>query len=364
MNSDAGNNARRRQQKKTEKTRNNYKQGKSATINKSNWKTIFSFCQSHHHDNFSLLKNLILNELYKSIILNMSSCQQIKIVFIGTSEFGAIILNRLVKNNYKPVLVITQVDKPAGRKQTLAPSPVKKEAKLLPRSKAGLKIKVDYDLKEIKKIKPDLIITAAYGKIIPKETLEIPEYGALNVHPSLLPKYRGPSPIQTVILNGDKETGVTIMLMDEKMDHGPVLAQQESKIPITKITYKELSEELAELSAKLLVETIPKWIKREIKVKEQDHSQASYTKIIKKEDGRIDWNKPAQEIERKIRAFDPWPGAFTFIKKKDKKIRIKILQAELSKDNKLIIKKLQPEGKKPMSFEEFKKGYHEFNPLF
>jgi methionyl-tRNA formyltransferase len=278
---------------------------------------------------------------------------KIKIVFIGTSEFGAIILNRLVKNNYKPVLVITQPDKPAGRRQTLIPSPVKKEAKLL---------KIGYDLEEIKRIKPDLIITAAYGKIIPKEILEIPEYGALNVHPSLLPKYRGPSPIQTAILNGDKETGITIMLMDQEMDHGPIIAQDRCKIGET-TTCQELEKILANQGAKLLIETIPKWIKREIKAKEQDHSKASYTKIIKKEDGKIDWNKSAQEIERKIRAFDPWPGAFTFIKKKDKKIRIKILKAELSKD-KLIIKKLQPEAKKPMSFEEFKKGYHEFNPLF
>jgi len=279
---------------------------------------------------------------------------KIKIVFIGTSEFGAVILNRLVKNNYKPVLVITQPDKPAGRKQTLTPSPVKKEAKLL---------EVGYDLEEIKKIKPDLIITAAYGKIIPKEILEIPKYGALNVHPSLLPKYRGPSPIQTAILNGDKETGLTIMLMDQKIDHGPIIAQNKYKIG-ENITYQELEKILADQGAKLLIETLPKWIKREIKAKEQNHSKASYTKIIKKEDGKIDWNKPAQEIERKIRAFDPWPGAFTFIKKKDKKIRVKILEAELSKDNKLIIKKLQPEAKKPMSFEEFKKGYHEFNPLF
>ena len=281
---------------------------------------------------------------------------KIKIVFIGTSEFGAIILNELVKNNYKPVLVITIPDKPAGRKKILTPSPVKKGVKLL-------KIKIAYDLKEIKKIKPDLIITAAYGKIIPKDILEIPKYGALNIHPSLLPKYRGPSPIQTAILSGDKETGVTIMMMDKKMDHGKIISN--FQFPISnKITYKELSKKLAKLSAKLLMETIPKWIKGEIKAKEQDHSKASYTKIIKKEDGKIDWNKPAQEIERQIRAFDPWPGTFTFIKKGDRKIRVKILEAKLSKNNQLIIKKLQPEAKKPMSFEDFKKGYHEFNFLF
>ena len=275
----------------------------------------------------------------------------LKIVFIGTSEFGAIILDGLIKNNYKPILVITMPDKPAGRKQVLTPSAVKKGAKLL-------KIRVGYDLEEIKEIKPDLIITAAYGKIISKKVLEIPKYGALNIHPSLLPKYRGPSPIQTAILNGDKKTGVTIMLMDQEMDHGQIIAQNKYKLR-ENITYKELEKILANQGAKLLIETLPQWIKGEIKAKEQNHFKASYTKIIKKEDGKIDWKKPVQEIERQIRAFDPWPGTFTFIKKGDKKIRVKILQAELSKNNQLIIKKLQPEAKKPMSFEEFKKGYIE-----
>src|SRR4030042_1933140 len=281
---------------------------------------------------------------------------KIRIIFIGTPEFGAIILEELVKNNYQPVLVITHPDKPVGRKQVLTPPPVKLAAQ-----KYKIPIEQPERIKNyesgIRNLKPDLVICAAYGQIISGEILKIPRYGCLNVHPSLLPKYRGPSPIQTTILNGDEKTGVTIMLMDEKMDHGPILAKRELEIPNPKITYQELHDKVAEIGAKLLIKTIPDWINGKIKPQAQDEKKAAYTKIIKKEDGNIDWKKPAQEIERQIRAFNSWPGAFTFIQKKGKKIRIKICQAELSKDNKLIIKKLQPEGKKPMSFEEFKKGY-------
>ncbi|MBU2634871.1 methionyl-tRNA formyltransferase, partial [Patescibacteria group bacterium] len=207
------------------------------------------------------------------------------------------------------------------------------------------------------------VIVASYGKIIPKKILEIPKYGCLNVHPSLLPKYRGPSPIQTTILNGDKKTGVTIILMDEKIDHGPIISNSKFEIRNSKLTYGELNVKLAKLGVKLLIETIPKWIRGEIKIKPQDHSKATYTKILKREDGKIDWSKSAQEIERQVRAFNPWPGTFTFIKHKNKTLRIKVLEADISKDNKLIIKKLQPEGKKAMSFEEFKRGYHDFDPI-
>ncbi len=248
-----------------------------------------------------------------------------KTIFLGTGEFGEIVLKGLIENGYKPFMV--------------------------------------YDFKKIRKTNPDLVIVASYGKIIPKEILEIPRYGCLNVHGSLLPKYRGPSPIQTAILNGDKETGVTIILMDEKIDHGPIISNSKFQIPNSKITYQELSQKLAQLGAKLLIQTIPKWIKGEIKPRSQDESKASCTKILKREDGKIDWSKPAQKIERQIRAFNPWPGAFTFIKHKGKVLRVKILKADISKEDKLIIKKIQPEGKKPMSFEEFKRGYHDFDPI-
>jgi len=298
---------------------------------------------------------------------------ELKIIFFGTPRFGATILEGLIKNNYKPVLVITAPDKPVGRKQIITPSPVKimaqkynilveqpKKIKNLKETLWGVRLRAS---KKIKNLKPDLGIVAAYGYIIPQEILSIPKYGFLNVHPSLLPKHRGASPIQTAILNGDKETGVTIILMDEKMDHGPIITQTKYKIP-DDINHKELDSELAKQGAHLLVKTLPKWINSEIEAKAQDESKTTYTKILKKEDGKINWKKSVEEIERQIRAFCPWPGTFAFIKHKSEILRVKILEAGISKEKKLIIKKLQPEGKKVMTLEEFKKGYHDFNPLF
>jgi len=297
----------------------------------------------------------------------MAKNKSLKLIFIGTPEFGAIILEGLIKNNYKPVLVVTGLDKPVGRKQILTSSEVKVPAKkyniLLFQPK---KIK-ETELK-IKKLKPDLIITAAYGQVLPKEILEIPKHGCLNIHPSLLPKYRGASPIQTAILNGDEKTGITIYLMDKKIDHGPIIFSIKFKIPDND-NYQIISQKLAELSVKLLIKTIPKWINGGVKPKPQNESKATYTKIIKKEDGKINWNKSAQEIERQIKAFYPWPGSFTFIKKNNI-LRVKILKANVSKKPKglfvkckkdyLIIDNLQLEGKKPITGQEFLRGYKNF----
>jgi len=219
-----------------------------------------------------------------------------KIVFLGTPEFGAIILEGLVKNNYKPILVITPPDKPTGRKQILTPPPVKTTARKYNILVAQPEKVRDYQ-PEIENLKPDLIIAAAYGQILPKEILEIPRYGCLNIHPSLLPKYKGPSPMQTAILNGDKETGITIFLMDEKIDHGKIVSNLRFSISNKRITSQKLSQKLAELGVKLLIETIPKWIGGEIKTRAQNDSKATYTKPLKKEDGRIDWKKSSAEIE-------------------------------------------------------------------
>jgi len=299
--------------------------------------------------------------------MNKEQRTELKIIFMGTPGFGAIILEGLIKNNYKPALVITAPDKPVGRKQILTPPLVKIIAQKYEIPVEQPKKVLNYKL-QATRMKPDLIIIAAYGEIIPKEILEIPKHGCLNVHPSLLPKYRGPSPIQTIILNGDKETGTTIILIDEKMDHGPIITNRQLPISDPKITTDELSKELAVLSIDLLVEIIPKWINGEIKARPQDKSKATYTKIIKKEDGKINWKKSAIEIERQIRAFYPWPGTFTFWKGK----RIKILKAETSKTapennlaikcgkDYLIIKKLQPEGKKPIEINDFLRGHPDF----
>ncbi|MFH1180943.1 MAG: methionyl-tRNA formyltransferase [bacterium] len=280
------------------------------------------------------------------IINDTKKMSRLKIIFIGTPEFGAIILDKLIENGYKPVLVITAPDKPVGRKQTITPSPVKITAQ-------KHKIKVGDRISNISE-PVDLIIVAAYGKILPKNILEIPKYGCLNVHPSLLPKYRGPSPIQMAILNGDKETGVTIMKMDEKIDHGQIISNSKFLIS-NKFTYKELHDELAKLGAKLLSKTIPDWINGKIKPVPQDETKATYTKIIKKEDGMVGWKSPIDYIERQVRALNPWPGTYTLYNGKI----LKILKAEAAKGE-LIIKEVQLEGKKPMSFDAFQRGHQDF----
>jgi len=279
--------------------------------------------------------------------------ENLKIIFIGTSQFAAIILDKLCQANLKPVLVITAPDKPVGRKKIITPPPAKLTAEKygIPISQPKVISNFQFPIS-----KPDLIVVAAYGQIIPKEILKIPRYGCLNVHSSLLPKYRGPSPIQAAILNGDKETGVTIIKMTEKVDAGPIIANIKYQISNIKINYETLHNKLAELGADLLIKTIPLWIKGKIKEKLQDESKASYTKILTKEDGLINWRDPIEKIERQIRAFNPWPGAYTIYRGK----MLKILEADIV-NNQLILKKVQLEGKKPMRFEDFLRGHQDFN---
>lgn len=300
---------------------------------------------------------------------------KIKIIYWGTPYFSAEILKALIKSNYKPIAVVTQSDKPAGRGSKLKASEVKvtAEKEYIPYFQPE-KLKNPDFLNQLKELKPDLFIVASYGKIIPEEILEIPKLGTINIHPSLLPRWRGPSPIQSVILAGDKETGVSIMLLDKEMDHGPILSN--SKFEIRNPKYKELEEKLIKESYKLLIETLPKWIGGKIKPKAQNHEQAIYCQIIKKEDGKINWNESVEIINRKIRALNPWPGTYFEACNKN----FKILDAEITKqkvDNKkigeffcenkrlmvkckdsvLILKNVQPESKKPMEGYCFWCGY-------
>lgn len=270
--------------------------------------------------------------------------QGIRIIFFGTSEFAVPILQKLIDEKYNITAVVTQPDKPVGRKQILTPSPVKILAEeygidvIQPENLSQLPGIQSRNLKsKIKNLK--LIVSASYGQIIPKHILDIPKYGALNVHPSLLPKYRGPSPIQYTILNGDKETGVTIMLMDEKMDHGPILTQEKMSVycreddiqecRLHRMRYIDLHDKLSQIGAELLIETIPKWLAKEIQPVPQDDANATYTKIITKEDGKIDWTKSAEEIERQIRAFFPRPGCWTILNIDGKEKRVKILEGDI-----------------------------------
>lgn len=281
---------------------------------------------------------------------------KIKIIFIGTPQFSSIVLDKLCQSEFRPILVVTETDKPVGRKQIVTPPPTKILANQYKIPVLQPEILVNSKF-EILDSKPDLIIVAAYGQILPKEILEIPKYGCINVHPSLLPKYRGATPIQAAILNGDEETGVTIMLMDEQMDHGPILAQRKTTIGKNE-TAGQLHERLAILGAELLIDTIPDWAAGRIKLIQQDHKIATYTKILTRENGKINWHKSAEEIERQIRAFDPWPGTYTLHQEK----RLKILKAKLE-NGKLRIEQVQPEGKKPMNFEDFLRGNKNFKMI-
>jgi len=279
--------------------------------------------------------------------IKISPCKQGRIVFLGTPEFGVNVLEELKKEGIIPSLIITAPNKPKGRKLILTPPPVKVWAEENNIPVIQPKILEIRDLKlEIGEI--DIALVIAYGKLIPKKILDIPQYGFLNVHPSLLPKFRGASPVKEIILKGEKETGTTIMLLDEELDHGPIIAQKKIKLN-GKITSRELEEKLAKESGKLLAKVIPKWIKGEIKAQEQDHSQATYTKKIKKEDGLVDLEKDNPElIYRKFRAFQPWPGIYFF--KNNKRVIIK--EAEY-KDNVFIIKKVLPESRRIINYLDF-----------
>lgn len=309
---------------------------------------------------------------------------KIKIIFFGTPEFAVPALQKLIENkSFEVLAIVCAPDKPLGRKQILTPPPIKVLAQ-----KNKIPIfqpeKIENFKSQISNCEPDLIIVCAFGQFIPKNILDLPKYGCLNIHPSLLPKYRGPSPIQSAILNREEKTGVSIILLDDKMDHGPVIAN--FKLQISNYNYEELSKKLADLGAQLLIETIPQWINEKIKPVPQNDAEATFTKIIKKEDGKIDWQKSAREIENQLQAFYPWPGSFTLWhspKKKDN-LKIKIISAKAELNNKnnfsagkiffndakkisvscgngyLILEKIQLEGKKEMKVEEFIKGYPEF----
>ena len=287
-----------------------------------------------------------------------------RIIFFGSSEFSVFALRALIEANIAILVVITVPDKPAGRGKKMDMSPVKKYlTSPSERDRDEVSIlqpeKLDSDfLLQITNLKLDIGVVASYGKIIPKALLDLFPCGVLNIHPSLLPLYRGASPLQSTILNGDTETGVTIMLVDEKMDHGPILTQK--KFDITnyessskeKINLLSLHDELAKLGAELLLETLSRWLSGKIVPMPQDELHTTFTKMIKKEDGLIDWSKSPEHIERMVRAYNPWPGTYTKLKSgKTLKIKkVEIINGEL----KLLV--VQPEGKKEMPGDAYLRG--------
>ncbi|MDI6778140.1 MAG: methionyl-tRNA formyltransferase [Patescibacteria group bacterium] len=308
----------------------------------------------------------------------------LKIIFMGTPHFAEVILRKMIAAKYNIVAVFTQPDKEVGRKREMKKSPVKKLAE-----KNNIQVFEPQDLKEtpekIAKMRPDLIIIAAYGKILPKSILDIPKYGSINIHASLLPKFRGASPVQQAILEGEKETGITLMLMSEKFDAGEIIAQEKLKIAKDD-NAQTLTEKLAKTGARLLPETLPSWISGSIKAAPQDEKKASFCKIIKKEDGKMDWNDSAEKIFRKYKAYFPWPGIYSFFSDNGKKKRLKLVEiktipgagagekpgevVEYEKEiviqtgkGIIILKKVQPEGKKEMDIKEFLRGRKDFRGM-
>ena len=234
-----------------------------------------------------------------------------RIMFMGTPSFAVPCLQALV-GHYEIVAVVTQPDRPARRGRRIVASAVKKAALAydLPLMQPE-SLRQEEVIAEIRELQPQVIVVAAYGQILRPQVLSIPPSGVINVHPSLLPKYRGASPIAGALLAGEEKTGVTIMLMDEGMDTGPILAQISIKIR-PEDTTGSLVERLARTGADLLLETLPRWLEGQIKPQPQDNARATYTKPIAKKDGLIDWSLPAVEIWGRVRAFDPWPGAHTW----------------------------------------------------
>jgi len=309
--------------------------------------------------------------------------KKIKILFFGTSEIAKEILEALIRGKYNVIAVLTQPDKKIGREQLIRKGLVKEfsEINKIPILQP-LKLNKEA-VEKIKELEPDLIIVIAYGKIIPKEILEIPKFKSINIHPSLLPKFRGPSPIQNAILAGEKETGVTIMLMDEKMDHGDILFQKKVQI-YPEDTTEILTKKIAPVSSKLLLETIPLWIEEKIKSLKQDDTQATYCQLVEREDGHIFWDSTAEDIFNKYRAFDPWPGIFSVWRKENEIFRIKL--TKIKSENKeseenheigeafksegkikvqtakgsIVLEEIQLESKKPASIKDFVNGHKDF----
>ncbi len=299
-----------------------------------------------------------------------------RVLFFGSAAFSIPLLEGLARDTrFEVIGIVTQPDRPVGRKGTLTPPPIKTAGLQL-----GLKIyqyesvKTPEVIEELKELNPDILIVASFGQIMPQALLDMAPRGAINFHWSLLPKYRGASPIQAALINGEEKTGATIMLMDAKMDHGAILAQFEEPIN-TDDTSDTLYHRLGTIGAPLLADTVIKYAEGTITPTEQDHSQATFVKLLSRDDGKLDsLNYTATELERRVRAYQPWPGTFIELQGK----RLKILVASVGKTTNatpgstieqdqlptiickngsaLHLQEVQPEGKTQMSGASFLQG--------
>lgn len=290
---------------------------------------------------------------------------KVSFIFFGSSRLSVIVLDKLYELGLIPELVVTTPDQPVGRKLVLTANIVKrwakeKNIKVLDPEKLN-----DEFIKQLQELNHDsngneispVFLVASYGRIIPEKIIKLLSKGILNIHPSLLPKYRGPSPLPTAILEDTKKTGVTIMLLDKEIDHGPIVAQKEIVIDEWP-EYEVFEEMMAKQGAELFAEIVQDWVEEKIEAKEQDHGQASYTKKIKKEDGLLDLSANEYDNFRKIQAYHQWPQAYFIHEHSGKKIKVKVTKASFS-IGKLEILKVLPEGKREMNYQEFVRGYGE-----
>lgn len=314
-----------------------------------------------------------------------------KVVFFGTSDVGLPVLEALRKE-HEVVLVVTSPDAAVGRKQILTPSPIAEfaeEHNLKLEKPSKVRNNAEF-LDLLREQNADIFIVVSYGKILPQELLDIPRLKTLNVHFSLLPKYRGAAPIQYALLNGETKTGTTIFILDAEIDHGPILAQAEFNID-PEDNFNSLASELSVISAEMLTSILPDYEAGKLEPQEQNHAHATFAKIIKKEDGKIDWSKPASEIYNMHRAYSAWPGIYTTWKNGSDSKQLKILDC-LSLDPEhlpnlsvltnpagtvtveenmvyvtcgqssiLLLLQVQLEGKNPTAVQDFVRGYKNFN---
>jgi len=304
-----------------------------------------------------------------------------RIIFVGTGEIGLPALHALTKAAEHHVLaVVTQPDRPVGRQLKLASSPIKEAAfKLHLKIYQPDKIGSANSVAQLKYLKPDLIVVAAYGQILNKEILNLPKFGCLNLHASLLPKYRGASPIHAAIAAGERQSGVTIMWMDEGLDTGDILLQEATTLRRHE-TSESLHDRLATIGANLLLKALPLVETGTAPRMKQDKEKATLTKKLKKEDGHIDWDRPQREIDAHIRAMTPWPSAYAWIPQEADHKMLKIFTTIISRRAKgkpgeimrvdkhgvlvaakvggLLLREVQLEGKKRMHAAEFARGFN------
>lgn len=275
----------------------------------------------------------------------------IKFAFFGTPEVASKTLNILKEKGYIPGIIITSPDTRSGRGLEMKETPVsiwatENNIKCLKPEKI-----TDEFIQQLSTFNFQLYVVVAYGKILPEELIKKPELGTINIHYSLLPKWRGASPLEASLLNGDEETGISIQQMEYKLDSGPILVEEKLEIAIND-TKEEIKNDLINLGANCLSDLLPKIKEGKLNPKIQDESKATFCKKIKKEHGEIDLNGDQLQIWNKYRAFSGWPGVFFFVEKKGKKIRIKVKEAKY-KNNSFVIKRVVPEGKNEMSYDEF-----------